>query len=221
MLSKYFKYKNVIDQIQPPLDPESYNSGSTSSHWYLTARDNSDTYIIDNYFTPEQLSKILAIGKVITSERGKTQDSGEECLDYRRTMVSWININDQTKWIYEICTNAIYEANQHFDFELECLETLQFTKYDYTERGTHEKHVDPLNWNLPTNRKLSFVLQLTDPSEYEGGDLILWNSRNPRIMEKKLGRLLFFPSTLLHEVTPVTKGFRYTLVGWVHGPSFK
>ncbi len=220
MLSKYFKYKNVIDQIKPPLDTVEYNKGNTSTHWYLTTKNNSDTYIIDDYFTPEQISKILAIGKIIKSERGKTQGDDDPSY-YRRTMVSWININDNTEWLYRICTNAIYEANQHFDYELECLETLQFTKYNYLEEGTHDKHVDPLIWNLPTNRKLSFVLQLSDPSEYEGGDLIMWNSKNPRIMEKKLGRLIFFPSTLLHEVTPVTKGIRYTLVGWVHGPAFK
>jgi len=33
--------------------------------------------------------------------------------------------------------------------------------------------------------------------------------------------MIFFPSYTLHEVTPVTKGTRYTLVGWVHGPAFK
>lgn len=221
MLSKYLKYKNIIDQIPPPLDPDECNLGSNSSHWYLTSKNNSDTYIIDDLFTSNQLAKILALGKIIKNERGQTQDQSDDYLQYRKTMVSWLNINSHTEWLYEIFTNAVSDANTHFDYELECIETLQFTIYNSLEEGLHDKHVDPLNWNLPTNRKLTFVLQLSDPSDYEGGDLLLWNSRNPRVMEKKLGRLLFFPSNILHEVTPVTKGIRYSLVGWVHGPAFK
>ncbi len=221
MLSKYLRYKNIIDQIPPPLDPDECNLGSNSSHWYLNTKNNSDTYIIDDLFTSDQLAKILALGKIIKNERGKTQDQDSDYLKYRKTMVSWLNINSHTEWLYEIFTNAVFNANNHFDYELECIETLQFTIYNSLEEGLHDKHVDPLNWDLPTNRKLTFVLQLSDPSDYEGGDLILWNSRNPRVMEKKLGRLLFFPSNLLHEVTPVTKGIRYSLVGWVHGPAFK
>lgn len=221
MLSKYLKYKNIIDQIPPPIDPDECNLGSNSSHWYLKSKDNSDTYIIDDLFTADQIAKILAIGKIIKNERGKTQDQSDDYLQYRKTMVSWLNINSHTEWMYRIFTGAVEEANTHYDYELECIETLQFTIYNSAEEGLHDKHVDPLNWNLPTNRKLTFVLQLTDPSEYEGGDLILWNSRNPRVMQKKFGRLLFFPSNILHEVTPVTKGIRYSLVGWVHGPAFK
>ena len=32
--------------------------------------------------------------------------------------------------------------------------------------------------------------------------------------------IVFFPSWMPHMVTPVTKGTRKTLVGWVHGPDF-
>jgi PKHD-type hydroxylase len=71
------------------------------------------------------------------------------------------------------------------------------------------------------NRKLSFVLFLNDVSEYEGGKLLLYNATEPLIPEALKGTIVFFPSYVLHEVTPVTKGTRNTLVGWVSGPRFK
>ena len=98
---------------------------------------------------------------------------------------------------------------------------LQFTFYDGNEEGCYKSHIDPLNWTNPHNRKLSFVLQLSDPSEYEGGELKLYNAYEPTTIKREKGLIVFFPSYTLHEVTPVTKGERYTLVGWVHGPAFK
>jgi PKHD-type hydroxylase len=65
------------------------------------------------------------------------------------------------------------------------------------------------------------VVQLSDPSEYEGGELRLHTSQEPVIIRKEKGMVVCFPSYTLHEVTPVTRGERYTLVGWVHGPAFK
>lgn len=74
---------------------------------------------------------------------------------------------------------------------------------------------------MPHNRKLSMVIQLSDPSEYEGGELLLHLGNNPTRIERKKGLAVFFPSYILHEVTPVTKGERYSLVAWVHGKPFK
>ena len=60
-------------------------------------------------------------------------------------------------------------------------------------------------------RKLSLVLELTDPSEYEGGQLQL-NNGHPMDTEQLRGRLFAFPSFMLHRVTPVTRGTRRSLV---------
>ena len=81
--------------------------------------------------------------------------------------------------------------------------------------------MDPLNWKIPHNRKLSVVVQLSDPEEYEGGELKLHTSYDPIIIKKERGMIVSFPSYTLHEVAPVTKGERYSLVAWVHGPAFR
>ena len=64
-------------------------------------------------------------------------------------------------------------------------------------------------------------IQLTDPSEYEGGELQLKSKNSITTVSKKKGTIIFFPSFMLHRVTPVTKGVRHSLVGWITGPPFK
>jgi PKHD-type hydroxylase len=70
-------------------------------------------------------------------------------------------------------------------------------------------------------RKLSLSVQLSEPEDYEGGSLLLYNGEEPMTLPKTRGTGLFFPSYSLHEVTPVTKGIRYSLVAWFLGPRFK
>jgi PKHD-type hydroxylase len=65
------------------------------------------------------------------------------------------------------------------------------------------------------------VLQLSDPDTYEGGNLLMHIDDPGQKIEKKQGKLVLFPSYVLHEVTPVTKGERYSLVAWLTGKPFK
>ena len=67
----------------------------------------------------------------------------------------------------------------------------------------------------------SIVVQLTDPSEYEGGDLEILTTENPFWAAKEKGSCILFPSFCLHKVHPVTKGLRNSLVLWVSGPPFE
>ena len=70
-------------------------------------------------------------------------------------------------------------------------------------------------------RKLSAVLLLTDPSEFEGGELQIFTSNQPRTVPLKKGSIVFFPSFFLHRVTEVTKGNRQTLVLWIGGDHYQ
>ncbi len=69
-------------------------------------------------------------------------------------------------------------------------------------------------------RKISFSILLNDPSEFEGGKLLFHISKDPveAQLEKK-GDMVLFPSFIPHSVTPVTKGVRKALVGWICGPN--
>ena len=72
------------------------------------------------------------------------------------------------------------------------------------------------------SRKLSLVMQLSDPEEYEGGELqIMVGGEKPISINKQKGLVVVFPSWAVHQVTPVTKGLRQSLVAWVSGPNFR
>ena len=98
-------------------------------------------------------------------------------------------------------------------------ENLQLTNYNDTEKGMYGWHLDYNSKD--SSRKLSMVVQLTDPSEYEGGNLQIKVNNDPVNVRKQRGLIAIFPSYVLHQVTPVTQGTRQSLVAWVEGPAFK
>lgn len=62
---------------------------------------------------------------------------------------------------------------------------------------------------------ISFSLGLTDTKDYQGGELVLQDHSGERAFKLGKGELLLYPSTYLHKVSPVTKGTRLALVGWI------
>ena len=91
-------------------------------------------------------------------------------------------------------------------------------RYKADENGHYDWHLD--YGAAFSNRKISFSIQLSDSSEYEGGNLeIMGVPFDAKTRER--GTIIMFPSYVRHRVTPVTKGTRYCIVGWVHGPHFK
>ncbi len=91
-----------------------------------------------------------------------------------------------------------------------------------------EDHNHTVNRNYAGKiRKLSVTVSLNDPSEYDGGtlkfDLGPHRADRYHVCEeiKPKGSIVVFPSHLYHQVTPVTRGTRYSLVCWNLGPPFK
>jgi predicted 2-oxoglutarate/Fe(II)-dependent dioxygenase YbiX len=109
----------------------------------------------------------------------------------------------------------LYELNNRFEIQL----------VRYTAGSNFKWHCDyggqvPVSSGEPnTVRKLSLSLQLSDPKEYEGGEveLILMDGRH-YTMEKELGAAIVFDSRTPHKAHPVTSGTRLVLVCWAHGP---
>lgn len=185
--------------------------------FYFFGEDVSSYSIIDDIFTPGEIEAIINIGKDSGLSDGLT--AGGLRSDARDSSVSFIFPNELTHWIFEKLSNSILEVNRQFyHFELHGLfQGLQFTAY-HAPSQHYGWHVD---MGSGTARKLSVTVQLSDPSEYEGGLLELQNGGNVVTVDQKKGIACFFPSWTLHRVTPVTRGTRYSLVAWVSGPSFK
>lgn len=138
----------------------------------------------------------------------------------RRSQVSWMSNTPDTVWVFERLADVASKLNaQFFRFDLTGFgELLQLTNYDQSEHGMYGWHQD---YNAKISRKLSLVLQLTDPSQYEGGNLQIMTGGEPENVRKQRGLIAAFPSYVLHQVTPVTQGNRQSLVAWVSGPAFK
>jgi PKHD-type hydroxylase len=151
-------------------------------------------------------------------DTGKVGD-GDIKPEIRTAKIYWLPKTDEFLEIYKIIHQLVGKANSDFfNFRLgEIRERLQYTVYSSEDQGHYDWHVDM--GPCRGRRKLSVVCQLSDPSEYEGGEL-QFNDGRLITAEKDKGTVVIFPSYLLHRVTPVTKGTRRSLVLWVEGPSF-
>jgi len=174
----------------------------------------------DNIFTDEELLSLKNIA-LYGKDRGVVGNTGDENKVVRRTKIHWQSPNKDNEWLYTKLSHVISELNRdYFRFDLsEISEPLQFCNYESKEKGHYDWHTDKTA-NRQT-RKLSLVLQLSNPDDYEGGDLCLKTSPEDIVIKKKAGFITVFPSWTLHRVTPVTKGSRQSLVAWVSGPPFR
>jgi PKHD-type hydroxylase len=187
------------------------------SLWQFQLDRTQNWAYTNNLFTPEECAQIIAIGnsrlqdaKIIGNEINK---------DIRESQIAWL-YGDDIEFVFRRVTDAVLNLNDNFfNFDLFGLaEGFQFTRYD-APTGHYGMHIDKtLNGAV---RKLSITIQLSSPEDYEGGELALQFEKDADIMPKELGKMIVFPSYVLHEVKPVTKGTRYSLVGWVSGKPFK
>ena len=169
-------------------------------------------------FTKEECKKIIQIAKKKGLIKGTT--FGKNKSDVRKSKISWLYPSDEMEWVFRRVTDMVLDLNKRFfNFDVFGLnEGFQFTNYK-APSNKYGKHVDRSSDFIV--RKLSISIQLTDPKEYEGGELYLYEDDQGVLMDKKQGTLIMFPSYVLHEVKPVTKGERNSLVTWVTGNQFK
>jgi PKHD-type hydroxylase len=173
-------------------------------------------------FTDDELTNIIKVGEAYNTNSATVGPDGEVIDDIRLSQIAWIPLNQDTQFIYDRLGYIARQLNgQFFDFDIwGFVEDLQYTVYDDDE-SHYTWHLDRGSGTSDTPRKLSMVLQLSDPSEYEGGDLEIFDGPKPNTIERKKGMVIAFPSFMLHRVTPVTKGTRRTLVVWLTGPRFR
>lgn len=211
-------------------------------------RQNLDVapyYIKEKFFSDQEIEKIKELALEISPEDGligtgcddhmkddlnrHIKDSSTGNVDYiRRSTLRWIELEKPSEWLYKKIIQTIKEVNAlNFNYIITFLEMLQFTEYDEVNKGMYRVHNDSGDNNHIDNsvdiRKISFSVQLSDSVDYEGGDLILYGEEENQLkkMTRNKGDVIFFSSNIEHEVTPVTKGKRYSLVGWVNGPNLR
>lgn len=197
-----------------PIPPRNEPGKDFYAHW-------------EDFLTPNEITYLLSRPEWENAHPAMVggQDNKQMLnTDVRRTNVSWIECKPDTQDIWERMTNVIAEVNRrYFRFNLTgCYEPMQIGVYSARDQGHYSWHTDMNMQDHRTPRKLSMALLLNDPSEFEGGELqIKTVDDNAITLELKQGRAWFFPSWVLHRVTPVTRGVRKSLVIWAGGPAFK
>ena len=198
---------------------------------------------------PERIcDDIVRYGKSLQDQMAVTGGYGNRPLNKnqvkdlkkkRNSDIVWMN----DRWIYKEIQPYVNQANINagWNFEWDFSESCQFTKY---KKGQYyDWHCD--SWDKPYDRKdpnnpehgrirkLSMTCQLTDGSEYKGGELEFdFRNYDPhmrdeskhRIQCKEIlpkGSIIVFPSFVWHRVKPVTAGTRYSLVVWHLGKPFR
>lgn len=192
-----------------------------SSVWPFQLDGVENWAYTNNVFSKQECEEIIRLGNELTLTSGgieKSELHGD--LNIRNSKVAFFNPSPETHWIFSRLADHVFNLNsQYFNFELHGMfEGLQFTKYEAPD-GHYVSHIDKcLNTIV---RKISVTVQLSDPSEYVGGELNLFYGYKPVAGPKEQGTMIAFPSYALHQVMPVTEGTRYSLVCWVSGPSFR
>ncbi len=201
-------------------------------------------YWIPDFLSNDEIEKIIKYTKDLPTEDAKIGGNIQEekkpfTLDYhiknpnlgnvpriRIANLKWIELNQDTNWLYKKIINQIHKVNQeNFDMILKFVENLQFSEYTESQQGFHSKHNDCGDKSRLENfvdiRKLTFSIQLTDEKKYEGGELILYVDGRQVTAPKSKGTIVFFESDIMHEVKPVKKGIRHALVSWIGGPNLR
>ena len=176
-------------------------------------------------FSAKELEKIyLGLSNVQFNEAKTldTVDSDQIRRDVRSSRIKWIPRNQEWEWLYERLMAMIEESNNGlWRFNIVCApEMIQYTEYLDSDGGHYTWHQD-IGPGRPSHRKISVTVQLSDPDEYEGGDLEIWSGGSSIFKApKEAGLAVIFPSYMMHRVTPVIRGRRCSLVLWVGGSHY-
>jgi len=182
-------------------------------------------------FSARQCRRILDQATELVIDDAHVGDgTAESALDdaIRRSRIAWMPADDSSNWIYDKLAAVVARANRRYDFDLiGFTEDLQFTEYDGAG-AFYTWHQDGLDGALAV-RKLSMVVQLSDPDDYVGGELEFFaldgdesaTASDRRAAMRTQGTVVVFPSFEYHRVAPLRSGVRRSLVCWVGGPAFR
>lgn len=148
---------------------------------------------------------------------------GQQVAAIRRAELVWLDDLPGADWAMDRMTGLVARANREgFGFDLtEFGESAQIAHYGAEREGHFDWHSDIGAGVWAARRKLTVVVQLSDPVEYAGGVLEIRPDSNVQAMPQAQGTAVVFPSFVLHRVTPVTEGRRWSLTLWAHGPAFR
>lgn len=179
-------------------------------------------HLIPQALTPADCDALVAL-----CQAGPMKDAGlvrqTTAHQIRRAELSWLDDLPEAAWVMDRMMRLTAQANRDaFGFDLtEFAESAQVARYGAERAGHFDWHSDIGAGALAAKRKLTIVVQLSDPEDYRDGALQLRPDSSVREAPRDRGTAIVFPSFVLHRVTPVTQGTRWSLTLWSHGPAFR
>ncbi|MBB3995976.1 PKHD-type hydroxylase [Sulfitobacter undariae] len=141
----------------------------------------------------------------------------------RKAELIWIDDVIGMEWVMDRLIELVRKSNtEQFAFDLqEFSESPQVAIYKSSDSGHFTWHSDIGSGPTSRKRKLTLVLQLSSPDDYEGGALEIMPGAQVLTASRTQGAVSVFPSFMLHQVTPLKSGTRYSMTVWAHGPAFR
>ena len=193
----------------PPINRKDLNYDFVDFAWFTA------------YFKEDEEEKIRSIWSDHLAKEAEVNSEGKPVSrdDLRKSKIMFLK-PEGNEWIYDKLAKACIQLNSNrFQYDIRGFQTeLQLACYD---------HDDFFDWHMDfgvgdvSNRKLSITVQLSDPDEYEGGDLQFMINKDIHTATRAKGTAIIFPSFAPHRVTQVTKGKRMSIVGWIAGPPYR
>lgn len=167
----------------------------------------------------EQIDLIRSVGDGLNSTTVKVYGDDQSGVN---ASGSHFLRTPETEWVYSRMAQAVSDINaKHFGYDISGFyENFYYLRYDGGEGHRFNWHFD-IGGQTPAPRKITLVLHLSAPEEYEGGELELMGAGVPIETPKVLGMITAFPAYTAHRVTPVTGGTRRVLVMFAAGPNFR
>lgn len=119
-------------------------------------------------------------------------------------------------WFTGVMFNFAVHANKEAGWQrtIEFPEVTQIAEYGPEQHYKWHTDTDPFSVAAYA-RKVTVICLLNDPSEFEGGAFEIEHAKAPAL---KRGSVIAFPSSLRHQVAPVTSGLRRSATCWAVGP---
>lgn len=200
----------------------------TSLSFKVDSWESIPNFVInDGTFSNEELEKISSYcfengGELKEGEVGLGKNFGLS-KEIRDSQIKFFRIQKDNSWIFHKLKNIVEKVNDdYYNFDLVGFDRFQYSEYN-GEGTKYDFHPDAFFGKKDSGlmRKLSLSLLLSDPEkDFEGGNFEIFTGRDLKLEPKK-GRIILFPSWVIHRVAPIIKGNRKSIVVWVLGPKFK
>ncbi|MBD0269735.1 MAG: Fe2+-dependent dioxygenase [Cyanobacteria bacterium Co-bin8] len=169
---------------------------------------------IPNLLTPEELEQI-------TSQLAKSEFiDGKLTAGWHAKLVKnnqQLSRQDNTYEVLKGLLQTALERNPLFQVAVrpKVVHSVLFSRY--TPGMSYGRHTDNalMGGSSFLRSDVSFTVFLNSPAAYEGGELVIEGADSETNYKLEAGTALFYPSTTLHRVDPVTSGERLVIVGWV------